>query len=131
MRKLLPLLTFLFLLGCSKEKFPQTIPGTWTIIESNIGTGTGYTVQTYAPSSETTIEFASNGTLVLTGINPGTAMSPLWEFDRYEIEPDNKIRFYQTSGGKEMEAFFTLNGELYLNYLWARCGYEEKFLKLR
>lgn len=131
MKKILPIWTLVFLFSCTKEKTSVNIPGTWAIVESNIGTGTGYTVQTYLPSSEFTVEFRPDNGLRLVGTNPGTANSPLWQFDRYAMLADDKIRFYQSAGNEEMEAFITLNGELYLNYLWARCGYEEKFLKVK
>src|SRR4051812_47885448 len=111
--KLLSLSIALFVLSaCTKEKISPTIPGTWTIVESNIGTGTGYSVQTYLPSSEITLEFMPNGNLSVSGNNPGTAMSPLCEFDKYKITADNKVRFFQSAGTKEMEAFYTLNGDL-------------------
>ena len=131
MKTLLLCVVFLTLFSCSKEKLDQTIPGTWTIVESNIGDGTGYTIQTYPPSSEITLEFGPSGQLLLTGTNPGTAMSPLWEYDRYEIRKDNTIHFYQSTGSKEMEAYYSLDGHLFLNYLRARCGYEERFLRVK
>lgn len=131
MKPLFLCLALFSLFSCSKEKITQTIPGTWTIIESNIGTGTGFNVQAYSPASEITLEFGSGGILLLTGSRPGTAMSPLWEYDRYEIKLGNIIRFFQSGGIKQMQAYYSLNNELYLNYTWARCGYEEKFLKIK
>ena len=119
------------LFSCSKEQTIQPIDGTWTIIETNAGTGYGVQVQTYAPSSETTVQFAANGQLIVTGTNPGQAMSPLWEFDRYELLPDQIIRFYQSNGQEEMKAFMTLDGNLFLNYLSARCEFEEKYIRLK
>jgi hypothetical protein len=130
MKKIFLLLAVVCLFSCSKENIPS-INGTWTIVESNIGTGSGYTVQTYSPSSEVTIEFGQNGKLLLTGTNPGTAMSPLWEFDNYELKANHMIIFSQSSGAKEMEAFYTLDGHLFLNYTWARCGYEERFVRVK
>lgn len=131
MKTILLCVAMLTLFSCSKENLDKTIPGSWTIVETNIGDGSGYAIQTYTPSSEITIEFGAGGQLMLTGSNPGTAMSPLWEYDRYQIRKDNTIRFYQSTGSKEMEAYYSVEGNLFLNYLWARCGYEEQFLRVR
>lgn len=131
MKRFVTCLALLALFSCTKEKRPSLPSGSWTIVESNIGTGTGFVVQTYQPSSELTVEFGADGKLLLTGNNPGTANSPLWEFDRYEMKPNNHMRFYQSGGSKEMEAFATVNGELHLNYLQTTCGYEEKFLRVK
>lgn len=131
MQKLTLLATIFFLFGCAKENIALVPSGTWTIVETAAGTGTSVQLQTYSPTSEITLEFAPGGRLVLTGANPGQAMSPLWEYDRYEIQADNIIRFFHTNGSREMKAYLTLNNELYLNYLWARCGYEEKFVKVK
>jgi hypothetical protein len=105
--------------------------GTWTIVETNSAENGFIEVQIYPPSSEVTLEFGSNGTLLRTGSNPGTAKSPLWEYDKYQVLEKNIIRFYQSAGGKEVKAFYTLDGNLFLNYLAMRHGYEEKFLKIK
>ena len=131
MKRLLFLLVISFLFSCTKENVPATIEGTWAIIESNIGNGTGVEVMRYAPSSEMTLQFAENNMLVLTGGNPGEAQSPLWQYDRYKILPNSMIRFFQSFGPQEMEAHYTIDGELYLNYPWARCGHEEKFVRVK
>jgi hypothetical protein len=130
MKKLFLLLTVICLFSCSKENIPS-ISGIWTIVETNAEIGGGVQVQTYPPSSEVTMEFGANGQLILTGTNPGRAMSPLWDYDRYEVLPDQVIRFYKSFNGEEMKAFFTVEGDLFLNYLTVRCGYEEKFLRLK
>ncbi len=131
MKQLCFFIALAFVFSCTKEKFSEPVAGTWTIIQSNIGTGSGSMVQSYTPSSEITIEFGANSNLVLTGSNPGLATSPLWKYNKYQLLPGNKIRFFQSSGADEMEAFVTVDGQLYLDYLWARCGYQEKFLKIK
>lgn len=124
-------LAIICLFSCSKEQTIQPIDGTWTIIETNSAESGYIEVQTYRPSSEVTLEFGSNGTLIRTGSNPGTAKSPLWEYDKYQLLEKNIIRFYQSAGSKETKAFYTLDGNLFLNYLSMRHGYEEKFLKIK
>lgn len=131
MKRLLYSLVLILLFSCTKEQVPATIDGTWTIVESNIGTGSGVEVHRYAASSEITLQFAPNNVLTLTGANPGAARSPLWEFDKYEIRENSMIRFFQSSGTLEMTAHYTIEGQLFLNYTWARCGYEEKFVRIK
>lgn len=101
------------------------------MVETNTDTGGAIQVQTFAPSSEITLEFRPGGQLLVSGPNSLQAMSPLWQYNRYQLLNDNIIRFYQTGGSSETRAYFTLNGDLYLNYLHVRCPYKEKFLKIR
>jgi hypothetical protein len=131
MKRLIYSLVLIFLFSCTKEEAPAFIDGTWTIVESNIGTGTGVEVYTYTPSSDITVRFEPNNLLVLTGANPGDARSPLWQYDRYEIRENSMIRFYQSNGREVMVAHYTIDGHLYLNYPWARCGHEEKFVRVK
>lgn len=131
MKRLFYSLVVILLFSCTKENVPSTIDGTWAIVESNIGNGTGIEVMQYTPSSELTLQFAENNTLVLAGANPGTAQSPLWQYDRYQLLPNSMIRFFQSYGPQEMKAHYTIEGELFLNYPWARCGHEEKFVRVK
>jgi hypothetical protein len=131
MKQLFLLLAIVCLFSCTKEKIVETVSGTWTIVETNTDASGIVQVQTYAPTSEFTIEFGANGQLILTGANPGQAMSPLWGFDRYEVLPGNMIRFSQSNGSQEIEAYFTINGELFLNHLSTRCAHEEKFVRVK
>lgn len=131
MKQLLTFLAAAILFGCSKEKISSPPTGTWTIIETNLEDAGGIQVQTYTPSSEISLEFGAKGDLVLTGANPGNAMSPLWEYDSYQMLEDDVIRFYQRAGNKEVQAYFSIEGDLFLNYLNLRCPYEEKFLRIK
>lgn len=131
MKQLFLLLAIACLFSCTKEKIVETVSGTWTIVETNTDAGGIVQVQTYAPTSEFTVEFAPNGQLILTGANPGQAASPLWNYDRYEVLPDNIIRFFKSTGNEEIKAYFTINGELFLNHLSTRCAHEEKFTKIK
>lgn len=131
MKQLFLLLAIACLFSCSKEKIVETISGTWTIVETNTDASGIVQVQTYAPSSEFTMEFGPEGRLILTGANPGQAMSPLWGFDRYEVLPGNMLRFFQSNGTQEIKAYFTINGELFLNHLSTRCAFEERFVRIK
>ncbi|RYF81424.1 MAG: hypothetical protein EON98_12395 [Chitinophagaceae bacterium] len=131
MKRLILALAIVCLFSCSKEQTIQPIDGTWTIIETNTAESGYIEVQTYLPSSEVTLEFGSNGMLIRTGSNPGTAKCPLWEYDRYQLLEKNIVRFYQSAGNKEVKAYYTLEGNLFLNYLNMRHGYEEKFQKIK
>jgi len=131
MKQLFAFLAIVILFGCTKENHSDLLSGTWTIVETNIEDAGGIQVQSYPPSSEITLEFGINGSLILTGANPGNAMSPLWEYDSYQMLEDNVVRFYQRSGNKEVQAYFSIEGNLFLNYLNLRCPYEEQFLKVK
>ena len=131
MKQLLLFFAIAILFGCTKENISEPPAGTWTIIETNLEEAGGIQIQTYSPSSEITLEFGKNGNLLLSGANPGNAMSPLWEYDSYQILEDDIIRFYQRTGNKEVQAYFSIEGNLYLNYLNLRCPYEEEFLKIK
>ena len=133
MKQLLLLAAVVSFFGCTKEKIIESIPGTWTIIETNDGDtgGAGFKIQTYSPSSEISLHFGENGDLQLEGSNPGKANSPLWHYDRYELLEGHTIRFYQSSGNKQQKAYFEIEGDLYLNYINSRHGYEEKFLRVK
>ena len=131
MKQLLLFLAITILFGCTKEKISEPPAGTWTIVETNLEDAGGIQFQTYAPSSEMNLEFGENGKLVLSGVNPGNAMSQLWEYDSYQLLEDEIIRFYQRNGSKEVQAYFSIEGNLYLNYLNLRCPYEEEFLKIK
>ncbi|HUC81727.1 MAG TPA: hypothetical protein VMR70_12480 [Flavisolibacter sp.] len=133
MKQLFLLVAAICLFSCYKEKKPilETVSGTWTIVETSTDASGIVQVQTYLPSSEFTMEFAPGGQLVLTGANPGQAASPLWNYDRYQVLPENMIRFYQSTGTQEIKAYFTVNGELFLNHLSTRCAHEEKFVRLK
>lgn len=132
MKQLLLLAAVVSVFGCAKEQIVQTIPGTWTIVETNDGSiGMGYRVQTYSPSTEITLQFGNDGSLILSGSNPGVANSPLWEYDRYEIAENHIIRFYQSNGRKQKKAYYEIEGSLFLNYVDNRHGYEERFLRIR
>ena len=131
MKQLLTFFAITILLGCTKEKISEPPTGTWTIIETNLEDAGGIQIQTYTPSSEVTLEFGNNGSLMLSGANPGNAMSPLWEYDSYQMLEDDIVRFYQRHGNKEAQAYFSIEGNLYLNYLNLRCPYEEEFLRVK
>ena len=131
MKQLLLLFAMTTLFGCTKERISQPPPGTWTIVETN-DVSAGYVqIQTYVPSTEVTLEFGNAGNLILTGSNPGVAKSPLWEYDKYQMLEKNIIRFYQSTGNKERQAYYEVEGNLYLNYFDARHGYEEQFLRVK
>jgi hypothetical protein len=131
MKQLLTFFAITILFGCTKEKISEPPTGTWTIVKTDLGDAGGIQIQTFTPSSEITLEFGKNGSLLLTGANPGNALSPLWEYDSYQILEDDIIRFYQRYGNKEVQAYFSIEGNLYLNYLHLRCPYEEEFLRIK
>jgi len=131
MKQLFICVALIALFSCTRQNLKEPFSGTWTIVETNSAENGFIQLQTYPPSSEVTLKFAGNGTLVRTGTNPGTAKSPLWEYDKYQVLEENIIRFYQSAGSKEMRALYTVDGNLVLNYLAMRHGYEETFLKIK
>jgi len=74
------------------------------------------------------IEFKNNGDFVVSGPNPGLANSPLWEFNKYEFQADNSIRFFNSNTSADLMATYTLHKTLELDYM-QRCGFDiEKFI---
>jgi hypothetical protein len=104
MKRLTVFLAIICLFSCTKEKIVESVSGTWTIVETNSDATGIIQVQSYAPSSEFTVEFGANGQLNLSGANPGQAMSPLWGYNRYEVLPGNIIRFFKSTGSEEIKA---------------------------
>ena len=123
------LLYVLFLLSCQKEKREPQLVGKWTLIERLAGTGGGFITTTYSPLSEMSIQFLSDGTFTLTNHNGQIPSLTLSDFDRYQVLSTDKIRFYHSASGAEMDIYYDLTTQLRLDYP-ARCGFSETMLSV-
>jgi len=92
----------LFTTSCKKEGH-TSIVGKWTIIERIAGTGGGFVTSSYAPLSETSIEFKPNGDFSAYNNNSFISASALEEFDKYQMGSDNHIRLYKASSGESLK----------------------------
>lgn len=122
MKRVIPFLGILFLIGCTKEQEPDSIVGTWTLTEIN----TDNTSSVQLSRTEFSVEFTAKDSVVILGPKPN--YSYLQDFNRYQILGEGRIRFFNTNNQEELFASFEVDKNLSLMYR-VRCPYEEKFMR--
>lgn len=122
MKRVIPFLGILFLIGCTKDQEPDSIVGTWTLTEIN----TDNTSSVQLSRTEFSVEFTAKDSVVILGPKPN--YSYLQDFNRYQILGEGRIRFFNTNNQEELFASFEVDKNLSLMYR-VRCPYEEKFMR--
>jgi len=122
MKRLILLLALFFIIGCTKEKEPNSLLGSWRLMQIN----SGDTSTVYLTGSEFSVEFKSDGHFDILGPKPNYSF--LQDFNRYETVSFNRIRFFDSTSTGELYAMFHINKTLSLSYE-VRCPYEEKFTR--
>jgi len=120
MKQILLLLAFFSVIGCTKEKEPDSLLGSWRLMQIN----SGDTSTVYLTGSELSVEFKSDGHFDILGPKPNYTF--LQDFNRYETVSFDKIRFFDSTSAQELFAVFHVDKTLSLSYE-LRCPYEEKF----
>jgi hypothetical protein len=123
MKQIVLLLVVVSAIGCTKEKEPNSLTGTWRLTQINSSPPAS---SVYLYGTELSIEFKAKDTLVILGPKPNYTY--LQEFNRYQIINNDRIRFFNTSTQDELFAVFSLDKTLSLSYE-LRCPYEEKFVR--
>ena len=122
MKQILLLLVFFSVIGCTKEKEPDSLLGSWRLMQIN----SGDTSTVYLTGSELSVEFKSDGHFDILGPKPNYTF--LQDFNRYETMSFDKIRFFDSTSTQELFAVFHVDKTLSLSYE-LRCPYEEKFTR--
>jgi len=131
MRIILYLLLLLFFLGCKKEdnSINGQLQGTWIFKESVHSSGYLPNVVRADPRRLVKLVLKRDGTFSLD-VKPQLSplQSILFHFDRYEILPDEAIRFYSNSYREGVVFQFELDEELEL-YRFCREACADYFVK--
>lgn len=122
MKRIVLLLVILSALGCTKEKEPTSIVGTWALSEIN----SANTSSVLLSQTELSVQFTKEDSLIILG--PKSNYTYLQDFNKYEIVSDGRIRFFSTNTQDELFADFSVDKTLSLSYQ-VRCPYEEKFIR--
>jgi len=122
MKQILLLLAFFSVIGCTKEKEPDSLLGSWRLMQIN----SGDTSTVYLTGSELSVEFKSDGHFDILGPKPNYTF--LQDFNQYETMSFDKIRFFDSTSTQELFAVFHVDKTLSLSYE-LRCPYEEKFTR--
>jgi hypothetical protein len=122
MKRIILLLALFFIIGCTKEKQPDSLLGSWRLMQIN----SGDTSTVYLTGTEFSVDFKSDGRFDILGPKPNYSF--LQEFNRYETVSFDRIRFYDSTSTEELFANFQIENSLSLSYEF-RCPYEEKFTR--
>ncbi len=122
MKRIVLLFAILSVIGCTKEKEPDSLVGTWALSEIN----SANTTSLLLTQTELSVQFTEKDSIVILGPKPNYTY--LQDFNRYEIVSDGRIRFFNTNTQDELFADFSVNKTLSLSYE-VRCPYEEKFIR--
>ncbi|MBO9681453.1 MAG: hypothetical protein J7502_02065 [Flavisolibacter sp.] len=122
MKRIVPFLVLVLLIGCSKEQEPNSLTGTWTLTQIN----SGDTSSVILYGTEFSVQFKEKDSLFILGPKPNYSF--LQDYDRYEVIGTNRIRFFNLTTGDELFASFHIDKTLSLSYE-VRCPYEEKFIR--
>jgi hypothetical protein len=122
MKRIILLLALFSIMGCTKEKQPDSLLGSWRLMQIN----SGDTSTVYLTGTEFSVDFKSDGRFDILGPKPNYSF--LQEFNRYETVNFDRIRFYDSTSTEELFANFQIENSLSLSYEF-RCPYEEKFTR--
>lgn len=122
MKRNLVILALFAIIGCAKEKVPNSLVGSWRLTQIN----SGDTSTIYLTGTELSVEFKSDGRFDILGPKPNYTF--LQDFNRYETVSYDKIRFFDSTSTAELFAMFQVNKTLSLSYE-VRCPYEERFTR--
>ncbi len=133
MRTIFYLLLLLTFLGCKKDNSIEgQLTGTWLFKEGKYGTGNGAEQQTIKadPIRPIKMLFRKDGSFSIS-------TEPLFSgvqvqfmgYNRYQLLPDNQVRFYNTSNTEEVIFNFKLDQELILYYPGCREGCFDYFVR--
>lgn len=115
MRTILYLLLLLFFWGCKKEDNSPVgqLRGTWELKKSVYSSGSSPDIISGDPRRPVKLILTKDGTFY---IDAEPRLSPLQSylphFDRYEVLPDNKVRFYSDSDREGILFQFELGKQL-------------------
>ena len=121
MKRIVLLLVILSVIGCTKEKEPNSIVGTWALTEINTATPSPIRLT----GTEVSVSFNKDGSFDISGKPNYTFLQDL---NRYEVVSNDKIRFFNSVSNEELFAIFEMNKTLSLFYQ-VRCPYEEQFIR--
>jgi hypothetical protein len=122
MKQIVLLLVLTSAIGCTKEKDPNSIVGSWTLSEINSGDSSSI----FLLRTELSVNFKSGGSFEILG--PKANYTFLRDFNQYKIVGDDKIQFSDSTSQNQLLATFYVNQTLSLLYE-GRCPYEEKFIR--
>ena len=122
MKRNILLLALFFTFGCTKEKAPNSVLGTWTLTQINSG---GIST-IYLTGYELSVEFKPDGHFDILGPKPNYTF--LQEYNRYETLGIDRIRFFDSTSNEQLFAVFHVDKTLSLSYE-VRCPYEERFTR--
>jgi hypothetical protein len=122
MKRIVPFLVLVLLIGCTKEQEPNSLTGTWTLTQIN----SGDTSSVILYGTEFSVQFKEKDSLFILGPKPNYSF--LQDYNQYEVIGTNRIRFFNLTTGDELFAGFHIDKTLSLSYE-VRCPYEEKFIR--
>jgi hypothetical protein len=122
MKRIVPFLLLVLLIGCTKEQEPNSLTGTWTLTQIN----SGDTSSVILYGTEFSVQFKEKDSLFILGPKPNYSF--LQDYNQYEVIGTNRIRFFNLTTGDELFAGFHIDKTLSLSYE-VRCPYEEKFIR--
>lgn len=97
MKKIVLLLSVLYLLGCNEQELTpeeERILGTWQLVEYCVSPGNGNCSPQAATAVRTqTLEFRKNGSFIEKIPEPGKFQTPLVSSGEFQIVTPGKIRF--------------------------------------
>lgn len=134
MRTIFYLLILFVFLGCKKDQSTEgQVTGTWFFKEGIYGTGGPPTTPIKAdPAHPVKLLFRKDGSFFIDELPRLTSFQVRLNedhYDRYQLLPNNQIRFYSSTNKEEFICDIELGKELKIHQLYCREGCSDFFAR--